>query len=181
MSIQTSSKRKRVLKHVLDQIDAEVELNPLPNVLKHNEKETERVGKIRNLMGSFRRAKKSMACLNELLGKSNPYGNLAKGTGRSFTELGGNANLQASLLEKSHRSRHSTLARTTLASKHNVSASTVSQGPLKGLTGQTKAAGLTFPGSELLQKIPEAHCSQKVQHLAFYLKQANEKLDTVGI
>jgi len=168
--------KKEGLKPRLAQIDSDKELNPLPNVLKHNEKETERVGKIRKLMGSFRRAKKSMACLSELLGKSSAYGNLVKGTGRSFTDLVGNANLQASLLEKSHRSRHSTLARTTLTPKHNVSTSNVSQGPLKGLPGQTKTPGLTFPGSELLQKIPDAHCSQKVQHLAFYSKTSYEKL-----
>jgi len=47
-------------------IDPELEPEPLPNVLKHQKKESGRIGDIRKLMGNFRRVKKSMAGLGAL-------------------------------------------------------------------------------------------------------------------
>jgi len=51
-----------LMKHV----DPELEPEPLPNVLQHKDKESERIGHIRKLMGTFRRVKKSMAGIGAL-------------------------------------------------------------------------------------------------------------------
>jgi hypothetical protein len=51
---------------LLKHIDPELEPEPLPNVLHHQNKESDRVGHIRKLMGNFRRVKKSMAGLGAL-------------------------------------------------------------------------------------------------------------------
>jgi len=51
-----------LMKHV----DPELEPEPLPNVLQHKDKESERIGHIRKLIGNFRRVKKSMAGIGTL-------------------------------------------------------------------------------------------------------------------
>lgn len=46
---------------LMKHIDPELEPEPLPNVLQHKDKESERICHIRKLMGNFRRVKRSMA------------------------------------------------------------------------------------------------------------------------